>query len=888
MTLRLIRLLCRLTPRRFRHERLEELYAVLVERVADEASGGRPVAFAARELWGAVRLLSGLWVDEWTKRPRRAGMKTMLEGVVQDLRYAARSLGRNRGFALAAVTVVALGIGANAAIFSAVNAFFFRPLPFTEPSELVTIFETNPEFGWHDAHAAGANLLDWRDQVAAFDDVSGYNEFIARITTLREGEPVNVNGAQVLGNFFTTLGVAPQLGRVFAFDDSWESESRTVVISHRLWQEYFGGDPDVVGRLIRTPDESLEVVGVMGEGFHFPSAEIDLWYTPGWATEVREQVWFRRAHGTRAFARLAPGTTLEEADAQLQVVVARLQQDYPETNSVMGAGIMPMHDFLIREVRTQLLVLLGAVGLLLVLACTNVANLMLVRANDRTREVALRRALGAARARVARQMMGESLLVAVAGAGVGLALGWIGLRAIVPAQSLGIDGATSLALDHRVVLFTAGLAAASGLLFGAAPAMRSWGAGAGEALRDGGRGSTAGRSGQRTVSALVTAEVALALLLVVGAGLMVRTFVSLRTVDPGFETQDIVSVRVSVPSGRYESRDQVLAFYDRLIELLEARPAVESAGTVARLPLTGTNWTSSLKAEGWEPERVAFEVAHRRADAAYFETVGTPLLRGRLFGPQDGPDDPLVVVVNEAFVREHFRPDEEPLGTRVAYDREPTEESYWYEIIGVVADQHQMRLADPPLPEVFENRDQDWGRANLLVVRGTGGSDALFATIRAVLQEMDPLIPITQAETLRDVWSRSMEREAFLLKLLGVFGVVALLLATVGVYGVTAQAARRRTQEIGIRIALGAAAPDVLRLMLRQGVTVIAIGLALGLVAALLAGRALSTLLYGVEPGDPVTLGAVAVLLGSVGLAACWIPARRATVLDPVASLRAE
>lgn len=845
------------------------------------------MGFQLGELLGVARLVAGLWLDEVTTGRRQGKGGTMLASITQDIRYAVRTLARNPGFTAAALIVLALGIGANTAIFSAVNTYFFRPLPFAEDERLVIIYETNPEFGWTDAVAAPANLFDWREQVDAFEDVSGYSDFLNQFTTLRDGQPVVVDGISVLGNFFETLGVPPAMGRTFRFAETWEGSDNVVVISHDLWVDHFGADPDIVGKPMEFTSSSPEIIGVMPPGFRFPRDDTDLWYTAGWAESARGEVWFRRAHFTRAFARLAPGVDLEEADAKLQVVVNRLSEEYPETNRVMGAGLSPMRDFLIRGVRTQLKVLIGAVGVLLLLACTNVANLMLVRANDRTREVALRRALGAGRLRVASQVVMESGLIALGGAVGGLVLGWLGVRAITAADPLGIEGATALTLDHRVMLFTAGVAALSGLVFGLAPALRTMGGDVESSLRESGRSTSQGRRTQRTVSMLVTAEVALALLLVVGAGLMVRTFTLLREVDPGFETEGIVAVQFTVPSARYSERDDVLAFYDRFLEALQARPGVERAGLVAQLPLAGTSWSSQFQAEGWPPERVGHEIIHRRADEHYFETVGTPLLRGRLFEATDGAESPNVVVINETFAREHF-PTEDPIGQRIAYDRAANENSIWYEIVGIVADQHQESPGVPARAEVFEHRDQDWGRSNWIVVRGETPAMDLAPVIRNTLYELDPMVPVETMRTLRDVWSLSVARETFVLKLLGIFGVMALLLAAVGVYGVTAQAARRRTQEIGIRMALGAGTPDVLRLMLRHGVGVIGVGLAIGLALSVATTRALSSFLFGVEPTDPVTLGAVALLLGGVALIACYVPARRATAVDPVSSLRSE
>ncbi len=890
MTDRLIRIVLRLAPRSFRTRYESELLEIHRQRRRLGSGGRGRFVFALWEIAGILRLVVGLRTERTgavgSGNEGRRGA-SMFETSRQDLRFALRTLGRNRGFTAAAVAVLALGIGANTAIFSAANAFFFRPLPFSDPDRLVTVFETNPEFGWDDAQAAPANVLDWREQVEAFADVSAYSEFTNEVTTVQDGRPALVGATAVAGNFFSTLGVRPILGRAFRMEETWEEASDVVVISHDLWVSRFGADPGVIGTRLEATISRPEIIGVMPPGFHFPSDATDVWHPYGWAADAPEQAWFRRAHFVRAIARLAPGVELEEADAQLQVVVRRLQVEYPETNSVMGAGLMPMREFLIKDVRTPLVVLSGAVALLLLLACTNVANLMLVRAADRSREVAIRHALGAGKARVARQMLTESLMLALGGGVAGLVLGWVGVRTMSAFGRLGIDGATAVALDHRVVLFAVLAAGLSGLLFGTAPALRTMSAGVGEVLRDGGRGSSVGRRALRTVGTLVMLEVALALLLVVGAGLMVRSFWLLRQVDPGFRTEGVLAVRFNVPSVRYPERDQVVAFYDRLAEALEGRPGIERVGTVGQLPLAGQSWSSQFQAEDWPPEKVGFEILHRRADVGYFEALDIPLVRGRLFEPTDEPDGPLVVVINETFAREHF-PAEDPIGKKIAYDRAATPESTWYEIVGIVGDQHQQSPAQPARAEVFENRDQDWGRDNWVVVRGDGDAMRLLPMVEDVLTEMDPLIPIARTRTLSGVWRESMTREEGVLVLLATFGIVALLLAAVGVYGVTAQAARRRTQEIGIRMALGAAAPDVLSLMLRQTLAVVTLGLALGVIGSLLASRALTSLLYGVAPTDPATLLSVVALLGGVAVLASYVPARRATNVDPVRSLTAE
>ncbi|HEX6133843.1 MAG TPA: ABC transporter permease [Longimicrobiales bacterium] len=889
---RLFRLLLRLVPESFRERHGEEMLETHRLRLRDV--GDRTMsrlAFLVRESWGvlwlAVRLRTGGGRAARSARPASVQRMGMLDGMVQDVRFGARTLRRSPGYALLAVIVLALGIGASTAIFSAANAFFFRPLPFADADRLVMLYETNPEYGWTDQTAAPANFLDWREQVSAFDDVAAYSSFIDDASYVLDGEPVLLAASAVTGNFFDVLGVRAAHGRGFRWDETWAPGAGVVVLSHRVWMTHFGGDPGVVGRMYEIGGRPTQVVGVMPDGFSFPSSETELWLPWGWTPANRDEVWFRRAHFVRPIARLASEATPARAAAELDVVVERLQRAYPETNSVMGAGMMPLRDFLIRDVRRPLLILFGAVVLLLLLACANVANLTLVRGAERGREIALRHALGAGRLRVARQLLIENLLLALAGGALGIALGWAGVRALAALTQLGIDGATTIALDGRVILFTLAATLASGILFGLAPVMRATTGRIHGTIIEGGTGASAGRSGLRTVRALVTVEVTLALLLTMAAGLVMRSFLLMRSVDPGFRTEGVLAVQITAPSARYPGRDEVLAFQDRLAAALEARPDIERAGFVARLPLDGPSWSSQFQARGWPPDRIGFEILHRRADAGYFDVLEIPLVRGRMFEPRDRGDAPLVVLINETFAREHF-PGEDPIGQRIAFDRAADERSTWYEIIGIVADQHQLSPGVPARAEVFEHRYQDWWRGAWVVMRTRAEPMSVLPTVRAALREIDPLVPIAEAQPLRDVWRASMAREEFILVLLGAFGVVALLLATVGVYAVTAQAARRRTREIGIRMALGARSADVITLMLRHSLVMVGAGLAAGLALSLVANRALGSVLYGIAPNDPVTTVIVVLVLSAVAAVASYVPARTATSVDPVRSLKQE
>lgn len=889
MSGRALRAVLRLAPRPFRERYGDELLDASASRVAAARRGGwlRSLRVQLKELVGVVALVVRLRARPLRTHFAVARPGRSHDGIVRDVRFALRTLRREPTYAITGVLVLGIGIGASVAIFSAANAFLLRPLPFGDADRLVMLYETNPEFGWTDQVAAPANLLDWRERVDAFDDVAGFSMWVDHYTMVADGEPVLLAATSVTGNFFSTLGVRALHGRTLTFEETWDGSDDVVVLSHALWRRHFGSDPGVVGRTLELTTGRLRIVGVMPEGFSYPSAQTEMWVPWGWTAANRDEVWFRRAHFVAPIARLAPGVTYEAAAADLERVVQQLQREYPETNSVMGAGLMPLRRFLVRDVRRTLVVLLGAVGLLLLLACANVANLTLVRGSARTRELALRHALGAGRARVIRQLLTESLVLAVGGGALGIAAGWAGVRALESMTTLGIEGATSIALDLRVVLFALATTMLSALLFGLVPAVRSTATGVHGAIIDGGTGASAGRTRLRTVRALVMAEVALAVLLVMAAGLMTRSVLLMRSVDPGFRMDGIVAVSFYIPPARYEDRDAVLDFQSRFIEALTARPGIERVGFATQLPLAGPGWSSQFQARGWPSDRVGFEILHRAVDAGYFDALDIPLVRGRMLDARDHADAPFAVLINETFAREHF-PNEDPIGQRIAYDRIATEDSRWYEIVGIVADQHQESPALPARAEVFEHRQQDWRRNAFYVMRTSLPATEAVASARAVLKEMDPLIAISQTRRLREVWRASMDREEFLLTLLGVFGAAALLLATVGVYAVTAQAARTRTREIGIRLALGADDARVVGLMLRQSLLVVAAGLLAGVVLTLLANRTLQSMLYGIAPGDPLTVAAVVALLAATSAAACWLPVRRALRSDPIRSLRSD
>jgi predicted permease len=880
--------LVRLLPSDLRRRSGEEMRATFDARQLDAVRRGRRhlLVLWAREAVGLLSVAVRARIPSPSSPPDSSRGAPIMETLSQDLRYVLRSLRRTPAFTGTALAVIAVGVGATVAIFSAVNAVLLRPLPFHEPDRLVMLWEHSPEKDWWQVNAAPANALDWRERVDAFEDVALYDSFSDGLTFVGGSGAEQLVYTQVSGNFFDVLGVSPALGEGFTWEDTWEGADRPGVLSWETWTTRFGADPGVVGGTVDFGGVEVRVAGVMPEGFSFPGPGTDLWLSYRWPSVNRAEAWFRRAHWVWPVARLRPEVTFQEAAAQLGNVAADLTQSYPETNADLGAGMTPLHEFLVGDRRAPLVALLSAVGLLLLIACSNVANLLLVRAQGRGRELAVRRAVGAGGGRLARLVLLESAVLATAGGALGFLAGVQGVRALDGLRSLTLPGVAGLEIDHRVVLFATGVVAACTLLFGLPSAWRARGAEPAGVLREG-RPAGGGRRALRITHGFVVAEVALSLLLVLGAGLMARSFLRLRAEDPGVRVEQVMTFRIVAPANRYASRDETVGLFRTLDARLEALPDVESAA-MARVLSPGTwGWSSDFSEATWAPERVGREILHREVSSDYFEVLNVPLRAGRTFNDADVAEGDWVVVVNEAFVREHF-PGEDVVDRRITFDAVPTDASRWRTIVGVVGDERQEGLSVPPRPEVFAPLQQDWTRGVSVVLRTRGEPTAVMPAVRAALAEVDPLLPPVEIRSMEQVVAEALARDRFLLVLAGVFGAAALALAAVGVYGVMDQATRRRTPEVGIRMALGARASHVRRMLLRQGMGLVAAGLGLGLTAALAGGRVVGSLLYEVAPSDPVTFVAVPALLAIVGLAACWLPARRATSVDPARSLQAE
>ena len=853
-------------------ELAEELESHLRMHVEDNVRAGMSPEEARR-----VALLELGGVEQVKEQYRRQRGVPALEDLWQDLRYAARVLAKRPGFTLVAVATVALGVGATTAIFSVVNSVLLRPLPYKDPERIVQVWENNPKRGWTRDTISPLNFEDWRTQARAFEAVSAY-EYESFVLTGGQ-EPERLGGILASSDFFRVIGVEPAIGRAFLPGEDRAGAGRVAVISDRLWQRRFGSRADVLNQSLVLNSESYTVVGVMPKGFQFPSRNTDVWVA---SVDLKRP---RSDHFMYAVARLKAGTPLEEAQADIDRVALVLSQQYPDTNSNRGVTLVPLHEEIVGKTRRALTLMLGAVGLLLLVACVNVANLLLARASGRRREIALRAALGAGRGRIARQLLTESLLLSVLGGACGLALSLWLVDLLVAWSAGGIPRAQEIGVDGRAVVFALAASVLTGIAFGLAPALGFSAPDLNQTLKEGAQGAGGGRRQTRAQGALVVSEVAVALVLLAGAGLLGRSYASLSRVEPGFDADGVLTARISLPEAKYQDKDRQALFFRQVLERVRALPGVAHAGAVSDLPFSGSRTSQSFELEGRPESSLTPNADYRKISPDYFRAMGIRLLSGREFTDGDAKDSTPVAVVNDALARRFFA-GEEAIGKRLVYQENGREVAR--EIVGVVADLKHDDLAGERAPEVYVPHTQRPNSWMFLAVRGPADPAALAAPLRAAVREVDPNEPVHSVLTMRQRLDQSLAPQRFNALLLAAFAGAATLLAAVGVFGVMSFQVAERTHEIGVRMALGAQRRDVIRLVVGRGMILTLVGVAFGLVGALALTRLMRGLLFGVSPTDPATFAGIALLLAFVALVACYLPARRAARVDPTVALRAE
>ncbi len=800
----------------------------------------------------------------------------------QDVRYAFRSLRKSPGFAAAAIATLALGIGANAAVFSLVRGVLLRPLPFPEPERLVAIAESNREKGWGTITASPPNFFDWQSESRSFSAMGAYTTTAATLTG--RGEPEQLNATVATAGFFPALAVAPQLGRAFGEAETVRGNERAVVLSHGLWMRRFGGDPGIVGGAIQLDGEPHTVLGVMPPGFRFPEDGADLWAPLAFGPELSTQ---RGAHYLNVVARRRSDAPLGEARAEIRSIADRLRARYPRSNEGYTAVVTPLSETLVGDVRPALLILLAAVGLVTLIACANVANLLLIRASRRGAEMAIRTALGAGRLRLARQLLTESLVLALAGAAAGLALASGSLDLVLRLAPANVPRLSEVRIDAGVLAFTAAWTLAAAVVFGLAPALSAVRSGPMRGLRATGADAASGRGAVRLRRVLVAGQVAIALVLLVGAGLLVKSLTRLSAVDPGFRAENVLAFDVTLPEKRYPDEARQAQFTELLLARMRALPGTRSAGAVFGLPLTGMSFSSSMRIDG-APEGSDEPSAQLRvASADYFRTLGIPLLAGRIFGPEDRSGAPHAILVSASGAKKLW-PQGNALGRRVRFGARPGETRIEGEIVGIVGDVRDDELGVGPVPEFYASLAQAPTSFFHVAIRTAGPPGRLADAVRSEVRRLDPDLVVNGLSSLGEIVSRSVARPRFTARLLLLFAGMALALSAVGIYGVIAFAVAQRTREIGIRMALGADRVEVRRLVLADGMRLVLGGLVVGVAGALGASRLLTGLLFEVQPADPATHAGVSLILIAVALAACWIPARRASRVEPMAALRSE
>jgi putative ABC transport system permease protein len=808
-----------------------------------------------------------------------------MDQLINDIRYGVRSLLKRPAATAIALLTLALGIGVNTAIFSAVDSILLRPLPLKDPERLVSVWEQTPALGIRQNQAAPANFFDLRSQNNSFEALGAYGPLDINLTG--GGEPERLDGQLVSANVFSILGVAPAIGRTFLPNEDQVGQENVVVLSDALWQRRFNRDPSILNRTIALNGESFTVVGVMPRGFFFPVRETALWLP--WAMEP-EQASGRGDHYLTLVARLKPEITLERANADLTAIGQRLAAEYPRTNEGLGFIARSLHQDYVGNLRLPILILFAAVGLVLLIACANVANLLLAQATTRRKEIAIRIALGARRWTIVRQMLVESLLLACSGGLLGvLGAYWIvqGLEKLLPESLSKLQG---VSIDARVLLFTLGVSVLTAVVFGGLPALLASRTMPGATLSDVARDMAGGSSGRYIRRVLVVSEVALAVVLLVSAGLLIRSFQLLRQVDPGIKTENVLTMRMVLPMPKYLKAEARRSFFDEVLRRIKETPGIEAAGIITFLPLSFSGMNFSFSVEGRpSPSDMNLPFAlFRVVSPDYFRAMSIPVLRGRSFETHDSPDATPVVVVNRRLAEQYW-PGEEAVGRRLKVGPADSPNA-WLTVVGVVGDVRQTGLYEQKLefyvPYMQERRSFMAPRD--LVVRTNADPAHIAAAVRQAVWAVDKDQPVSNIRTMDQVFAAAISQERFQALMLGLFAGLALVLACVGLYGVISYTVVQRTHEIGVRMALGAQSVDVLRLVIRQGMFLTFTGLVVGIVAGTFVTRVLSDMLFGVTPRDPLTFAGVPVLLLVVAFLACYIPARRATRIDPLIALRYE
>ncbi|MBS1807007.1 MAG: ABC transporter permease [Acidobacteria bacterium] len=807
----------------------------------------------------------------------------------QDLRYGLRLLLKRPGFTVVAVIALALGIGANTAIFSVVNSILLRPLAYPSPEQLVLINHDYPKIKLK-ASVSAPGYKHYRDNAKSFASIAALTGGNFNLTD--SGEPERVNGGVISQNFFSTLGATAAQGRLFTPEEDRPGRNKVVVLNYAFWQRRYAGNPGILNQSITMNGESYTVVGIMPASFEFGrefGRPMDLWtpiaFTP-------EQLNFNRLTNEylTVIGRLNPGTTITQAQAELDTIATNLRTQYMQgaDRTNWGLTTQAFSEMVVGDMRQPLLVLLAAVGLVLLIACANVANLLLARAADRQKEITIRSALGANRWRVIRQLLTESIVLSLVGGMLGLALAAIGVRVLVKLNEAQIPRANEIGLDWRVLTFTLGVSLLTGILFGLVPALQISKTNLAETLKEGGRsGSNIARGWVR--GTLVVMEMALALMLLIGAGLLIRSFWQLQKVNPGFDPQNLLTMNISLPQNKYKEAPQRAQFYQQALQQIRALPGVEAAGAVSILPMSGNNSSGSFSIEGRQvPQNQSMPHGDRwAATTNYFSTMKIPLIRGRYFEERDTAEVTGVAIIDETMARKYW-PDEDPLGKRIAFERDDQGNPKWREIVGIVGHAKHRNLEGDSRVQYYLPHAQMPQGSMFLTIRVKGEPTTVTGAVRGVIHSLDKDLPIFRVTVMEQLVADSMAQRRFAMTLLVIFAGVALVLAAVGLYGVMSYTVTQRSHEIGIRMALGAQRSDVVKMVVRQGMMLASIGVLGGLAFAFALTRLMANLLFGVKASDPITFAVIAASLALIALIACFIPARRATKVDPMIALRYE